>query len=169
VRRPGVVFAATIALVLLADQLTKAAVRSAIPFGRSIPILGGLAFLTHAENTGGAFSILAGTPWLFVAVSSTLIVAALVWFVVKRPTDPLLVLGLGLLIGGAAGNLVDRVAFGYVIDFLDVQIWPIFNVADSGVVVGTGLIVLASVLADLRANRDSHGSDGADNSPTRAD
>jgi len=168
VRRSGVTFAVTIALVLLADQLTKAAVRSAIPFGRSIPILGGLAFLTHAENTGGAFSILTGTPWLFVAVSSTLIVAALIWFVVKRPTDLLLVLGLGLLIGGAAGNLVDRVTFGYVTDFLDVRIWPVFNVADSGVVVGTGLIVLASVLADLRASRESHRSDGADDPPTGA-
>lgn len=147
VRRSGLVLAATAIIVLVLDQLTKALVRAHIAVGDSIPVVGRLVFLTHARNTGAAFSILEGNPWLFAVVSAIVIVAVLVWWFANEPADVLLGLALGLLIGGAAGNLVDRVLLHYVTDFLDVRIIPVFNVADSAVVVGATILALKVAFA----------------------
>jgi signal peptidase II len=131
--------------VLVLDQVTKALVLTHLPLGGSIPVIPGLFDLTHVHNPGGAFGFLSGLSaevrsLLFVAVS--LLAAGLIlYFYWQTPVrQRFLALGLCLLFGGALGNLVDRIRFGVVVDFLDLYVgdlhWPAFNVADSAITVG---------------------------------
>jgi len=126
-------------IFLLLDQLTKFLVRAYLPFGHSYPARGFFRF-THAENTGSAFGILQGhnTPLIFVSFVG-IIVLALIYQSQPRPTN-LLRLSLGLQIGGAIGNLLDRFRLGAVTDFIDVGPWPIFNLADASIISGLALL-----------------------------
>ncbi len=106
-------------------------------------LIPGLLSLTLLHNTGIAFSLLHGLPpALIVALALTVLAVALYnrdgW-----PRTAAVRLGLGLVVGGAAANVVERLRFGYVIDYLDVHVWPVFNLADSAIVIGAGLLVLA--------------------------
>ncbi len=126
-------------IFFLLDQLTKFLVLSYLPLGYSYPPTG-LFRLTHAQNTGSAFGILQGqnTP-LIVASVVGIIVLSLIYHSQPRITN-LLRLSLSLQIGGALGNLVDRLRLGAVTDFIDVGIWPIFNLADASIVTGMALL-----------------------------
>lgn len=128
------------ALFFLLDQLTKYVVRAYIPYRHSFPEDGFLR-ITHTFNTGSAFGLFQGqnTPLILVSVVG-ITVLALVYRSQPRPTN-LLRLSLGLQIGGAAGNLLDRLRLGHVTDFIDVGPWPVFNLADSSIVIG--LLLLA--------------------------
>jgi signal peptidase II len=137
------------ALVLLADQLTKWYVRRTVGLYESIAVIDSLFHITHVRNAGGAFSLLAGAspafrlPF-FVAVCIVAI-TVLLYFVGKvEPRQRLLLFALGGILGGALGNLTDRIIAGEVTDFLDFHwhgyYWPAFNVADS--FISTGMIVL---------------------------
>ena len=127
------------AIFLLLDQLTKFLVRAYLPFGHSYPATGLFRF-THAENTGSAFGILQGhnTPLIFVSFVG-IAVLALIYHSQERPGN-LLRLSLALQFGGAVGNLLDRFRLGAVTDFIDVGIWPIFNLADASIVSGLALL-----------------------------
>ncbi len=131
------------AIVFLLDQLTKFLVRAYLPFGYSFPF-DGFFRITHVHNTGSAFGILQGqnTPLIFVSVIGILVLA-LIYRSQPRPTN-LLRLSLGLQIGGALGNLLDRLRLGWVTDFIDVGAWPVFNLADASIV--TGLVLLGWLL-----------------------
>ena len=129
-----------IAVIILAvDQITKYIIRVNFDYGESIPIIEDIFHLTYVTNPGGAFGIFQDLTIFFI-VSSVVIIVAFPFILKNIPEldseNILYKLSLGLIIGGAAGNLIDRVFFGYVIDFFDFQIWPVFNVADSAVVVG---------------------------------
>lgn len=139
-------------LVVLLDQLTKLWVRSSMALGDSIPVLGRDFFrLTHVENSGVAFGIQTlGVPILIVfnAIASLVLIIVLLRSSQAGPARyPRLVeISLALILGGALGNLIDRVLFGYVTDFLDFDFpdfimtrWPVFNVADSAVTIGMTL------------------------------
>jgi signal peptidase II len=137
------------ALVVLLDQATKLAVLRLIEPYQSIPVVPGFN-LTLAFNRGASFSFLADAGgwqrWLFSAVS---VAASVVILVLLRRTaagDKLNATGLSLVLGGAVGNLIDRLWLGHVIDFLDVYYgawhWPAFNVADSAITVGAALLIL---------------------------
>ncbi|MSQ06524.1 MAG: signal peptidase II [Dehalococcoidia bacterium] len=131
------------ALVFLLDQLTKYAVRAFIPFRNSFPE-DGFFRITHTFNTGSAFGMFQGqnTPLIFVSVVG---IAVLVLVYRSQPqVTSLLRLSLGMQIGGAAGNLLDRLRLGHVTDFIDVGPWPVFNLADSSIVIG--LLLLAWLL-----------------------
>jgi len=131
--------------VLILDQTTKALVLKHLPLGGSISVIPGFFDLTHVHNPGGAFGFLSGMSsevrsLLFVAVS-VLAVGLILYFYWQTPVrQRLLAIGLALLFGGAVGNLIDRVRFGIVVDFLDFYVgelhWPAFNVADSAITVG---------------------------------
>ena len=139
------------AIVFLADQFTKYLVQQFIPFGYSWPLwLGREVFqFTHIHNTGSIFGILQGQNTPLIVVSCIgVFVLIMVYYSQPRPTH-LLRLSLGLQLGGAFGNLVDRLRLGAVTDFIDVSRWPVFNLADASIV--TGLLLLAWIL--LRANR----------------
>lgn len=136
-------------LVLLADQATKAWVLARMEFGASLPLVPPLVRITLWRNTGIAFGLLSGANEL-VALAA---VAAAVWLVLyHRDRWQLRVVrvGTGMVLGGAVGNLVDRVRFGYVVDFLELPYWPIFNVADACIVTGGVLLILSSLRSGRR-------------------
>lgn len=150
-------FAPIAACVFFIDQLSKRLVVRHIPLQSVIRVIPGFFNLTHAVNTGVAFSLFAGSPslWktsLLIAVSAALLVAV-VLIVGRAPKlEWKSGFGLALIVGGALSNLVDRIRFGSVVDFLDFYFrsyhWPTFNLADSSIVIGAGLLILHVLLND---------------------
>ena len=145
------------ALVVL-DQVTKALVLAQLPLHTSIAVIPGFFNLTHVRNPGGAFGFLAGSGgawrhWLFLGAALVALVL-IVYFYQQTPKNkPWLRLALAMIFGGAIGNLIDRVRFGEVVDFLDVYAgqwhWPAFNVADSGVTVGVLIFIFHMVFKKM--------------------
>jgi len=139
------------ALVLVLDQASKLAVDATMQLYESIPLLPYFN-LTYAHNTGAAFSFLANAGgwqrWLFAGLAVVMSGIIGVWLYRLKPYETLMAWALSLVLGGAIGNLIDRVAYGYVIDFLDVYYqnwhWPAFNIADSAICIGVGLMLLES-------------------------
>ena len=158
-----------VAIVIGLDQWTKMLVRKAIPVGGSIAPLGFLGDffqILHWKNTGAAFGIFQNAN-LILMVLGSLIVVVLTWYYFSMKENNLLIrIGLSLAIGGAFGNLIDRITRGYVTDFLSFGRFPIFNIGDSAVTVGVGLMVLALLLEskskkivpeDAMATKDGNG------------
>jgi signal peptidase II len=132
----------TAGAVVVLDQITK---RMAEYYllqtpDHSISIVGELLRLTYVSNRGAAFGILQNQSILFVIVGIAVIGAILVSYRYFPKMSLLLNIALGLQLGGAIGNLMDRIRLGYVVDFVDIAIWPVFNVADSAIVVGVGVL-----------------------------
>ncbi len=133
------------AVVFIADQVSKAWVLRTWPqpYTGEIPIIADWLELTYIQNTGVAFGLFAGVPQLFT-VTSLVIVAAAIWFYLKHVDEAngWLPVTLGLIVGGAIGNVVDRIRFGYVVDFIKTfdGRFPVFNIADSSIVVGVLLM-----------------------------
>lgn len=135
------------ALIFAVDQLTKALVKMHMAPNQSIPVIDNILHLTYVQNTGAAFSLLKGRVFFFVVVSFA-VIAVIVYYLIRLPKEKkLFKFTLALVLGGAFGNLVDRLRFGYVVDFIDFRIWPVFNVADSSVVIGV-LLLLYLVMYD---------------------
>lgn len=128
-------------LVLLVDQLSKWWVVSTLVPGESLSLPGGFMFLTQVHNQGAAFGILQGKSEVFV-VCAVLVVAGLILYSSFYRISCHAQLLTGLLVGGALGNFIDRIRLGYVIDFLDLRWWPVFNVADVAIVCGGILLAL---------------------------
>lgn len=139
-------------IFFLLDQLTKFLARAYLPYGYSWPWRGFFRF-THTENTGSIFGILQGqnTPLIFVSCIGILVLI-MVYYSQPRPTN-LLRFSLALQLGGAFGNLLDRLRLGAVTDFIDVGPWPVFNLADASIV--TGLLLLVWVLLRSGGQSDS--------------
>ena len=132
------------AAVLVLDQATKWWMRRHLAVGESVPLLPGVFHLTLVRNPGVAFGLFARQGVVVLGIAF-LLVALLLITARTRPAAwrPPVPWAMGLILGGALGNLLDRVRFGAVVDFLDFRIWPVFNVADSGITVGAALIVWA--------------------------
>jgi signal peptidase II len=140
------------AVIVGLDQLTKYLVMTYMELGQSIPEEGWIR-LTYTTNTGGAFSLFANQGFL-LAIASILGIAILVLYLRYLPLDSkVLKLGLALDLGGAVGNLIDRVRFGEVVDFVDIGAYPVFNVADSAITVGTVLIIYYLLFIATRKTR----------------
>ena len=132
-------------LVVLADQVSKAFILRHLPYHQSITIIRGFFDITHIRNPGGAFGLMANMSpiartVIFIFISS-LAVGLIFYFYKKTPSShSLLATAFALIFGGAIGNLIDRVRFGNVVDFLDIYLgsfhWPAFNIADSAITVG---------------------------------
>ncbi|MFA6078521.1 MAG: signal peptidase II [Candidatus Omnitrophota bacterium] len=137
-------YAASIALIL--DRLTKHMAVSKMIEGRSVEVLPGVLNLTLVLNKGAAFGLFKHQTMLFAALSVLVIIFIIYYTLSKKMTDRALLVALGLVLGGAVGNLIDRVRLGYVIDFLDVGIWPVFNIADSCITAGAALLILKMFL-----------------------
>lgn len=149
-------------LVVIADQVTKAAIVKWIPYLDTVE-LNSFANLTHQRNYGAAWSFLANAGgwqrWFFVVLASGVSIFIAVWMWRIRDGRYLtLALGLSLVLGGAVGNLVDRIRLGYVVDFI--QVWfgswpfPSFNVADSAITVGAALLIIDSIFFSGRDEAD---------------
>lgn len=128
--------------VFAVDRLTKLLVLADLREGQSIPVIPGFLHITHVRNPGGAFGFLPQGQLFFTTVTLFVLIAVIVYHFVRRPDGLLLNVALGLVLGGTAGNLVDRLTVGRVIDWVDFRVFPVFNVADSALVVGLGLMAL---------------------------
>ncbi len=128
-------------LVILTDRASKVLVSDYMTLGQSIPVLPGVLHLTYIKNPGAAFGMFPGQPWFLIFVG-VLIVAAMLFYVHRVDRNSLLQLALALMLGGATGNLIDRILYRGVIDFIDFRIWPVFNVADIALVAGVGVLLL---------------------------
>lgn len=133
-------------LIIIADQYTKLLVRQEMFLGQSKPLIDGVLHLTYVQNTGGAFGILRHHTQLFIAVSILVIGFMLYYLAREKEKDFFHKLIFSLILGGAVSNLVDRVLFGYVVDFIDVLIWPVFNFADMAISVSIVLLILYTML-----------------------
>ena len=132
--------------VVIVDRLTKHFLYGNLSEGESIRIIPGLFHVTLVLNSGTAFGLFKGRSAFFMVL--TALVMALICFYVWRGgcKDLLTLTALGLILGGAAGNLIDRVLFGYVIDFLDFRIWPVFNIADASITIGAFILTMRLIL-----------------------
>ena len=139
-RRAALRAALVCAVVIGLDQLTKHTLGTWIRPGQVRHVLPGLT-LVYERTTGVAFSFLAGTGALVYTVT-VIALGALIAFLLRRPSRPLLWLPTGMLVGGAIGNLIDRVALGSVIDFIKLPHWPAFNLADTCITFGVIILVL---------------------------
>lgn len=163
-------FLLLIALVAGLDQVSKAWIVAHFSLFESKVVIPGLFNLTHLTNNGAAFSILAGQPavWRQVFfIAASLVALVCIWIAQRSFGRQGLAYttSLGLIAGGAVGNLIDRIRFGHVIDFLDFYVknshWPAFNVADSAITVGVGLFMVKNLFFDrnppsLPANYPAH-------------
>jgi signal peptidase II len=139
------------AVVVAVDQLTKWWALESLSDG-PIDVIEGVLTLRLGFNSGGAFGLFQGLPGIFLL--TTVVVIGIILFWIRRLEDPRWLIPLGLVLGGGLGNLADRIfrdLDGRVIDFIDFHVWPIFNLADSAIVIGVGLVILLG----WRPRRDS--------------
>jgi len=155
-KRRNVVFFLTALLIVVADQLSKIWIRTNLAVGQSLPEVG-FPRLTHISNTGAAFGLFQGQTFPLIIVALVGVAVLLFYAFLFYRRFPLLDnwsawTGLGLVLGGTVGNLIDRLRFGYVTDFIDFGFWPAFNLADSTIVVGV-IIFAYSLLSLARAEK----------------
>lgn len=129
------------------DLWTKQMAAAQLAGGSAVPVIGKVLQLTYVENRGAAFGILQGQHLFFLMMTVGIIIGLLYYLYTRREKKWLLTLSIGLIIGGAVGNLVDRMTLGYVVDFImidfvDFYHFPVFNIADIGVTTGTALFAL---------------------------
>jgi signal peptidase II len=115
----------------------------------SIPIIPGFLWITRIHNSGIAFGFFPGLPRLFMAVTILSMLIVLYFYLTIQPRTMLTILGCAFILGGAAGNLIDRVHYGHVVDFINFSFWPAFNLADSSVSIGVAFL-LASFLFEKK-------------------
>ena len=147
------------AAVLALDRITKVLAERSLQDG-PVELIPGVLDLRYTTNPGGAFGLFGGIPWLFVAISAAVIIAIVL--ASRQLPATASAVGLGLVLGGAMGNLIDRAIrgpgfSGEVVDFIDLQVWPIFNVADSAIVIGAAVLLLSGLRRQPAARGDPGG------------
>ncbi|MEI8308865.1 MAG: signal peptidase II [Chloroflexales bacterium] len=150
--------AAITALVIAADQVSKAwIVQNLGPetMTRSITVVGDAAHIVYSHNTGVAFSLFQGMPQLLTVAGLMIVAGAIYFYATQLPNRRVSVqVILGLIMGGAFGNLIDRVRLGYVVDFIQVGWFPVFNLADSAITVGAALLMLQFLREEITQRRE---------------
>ena len=141
------VFYLIVGAVFIFDQISKEFIRLWMPLGDSWPSTGFLR-IVHGTNTGSAFGLFAGFTNLLILASILGIAAVLYYFYRQGNNAIALRISLGLIVGGALGNLFDRVVFGKVVDFISVGWWPSFNIADSAISVGMFLLIFTMICGE---------------------
>lgn len=150
-------------LVIIADQLSKLYIVENLVYRQRIEIFS-LLDITRLHNTGAAFSLFADMGgwqrWFFIALGFSVALLIIVWLVRLRvPQQRLLASGLALILGGAIGNVIDRLIYGHVVDFIHVHYadwyWPAFNIADSAITIGAVILVLDTFLDARRQKKPS--------------
>jgi signal peptidase II len=147
------------AIVFLLDYASKKIISHTVTLdtGR-IEVLGNFFIITHIHNKGAAFGILQNQRWFFILIT-LIVVSGIIWYMRRtyRTGKPLLLFALGMILGGAVGNFLDRAIFGEVVDFLQFNFgsytFPIFNLADSAIVCGVGLVILDALLVPKQENQ----------------
>lgn len=134
-----------IPLIIILDQVAKYLIKNFLSKGDSFPLIKNWLHLTYVQNFGAAFGIFKKGTDFFIFISSFAIIFIILMFLYERELkssrNKRLRLGLGMILAGAVGNLIDRLRFGYVIDFIDIRIWPVFNIADSSITIGAIFLI----------------------------
>ena len=128
-------------LVFIIDQLVKHLVVSTMHLGQSLPVIKGIFHITYVLNPGAAFGMLEHQRWIFILVALAAVLLGAAFYKKLQQESFLMRSGAGLLLGGAVGNLADRIQSGLVVDFLDFRIWPVFNIADIAICAGAGILI----------------------------
>jgi signal peptidase II len=137
---------------LFADQLTKQIVASRLALGEEVAVIGPFS-IHHVQNSGIAFGLFASATSVVIALTGVAVAWMLLFFARSGARHPVLPVGLGLVIGGSASNLVDRIRLGHVTDFLDLRFWPAFNLADTFIVIGVGILLVSLVVTEREPRR----------------
>jgi len=137
-------------LIIIIDQISKWIVEANL-INTRIPVIDNLFYLTYLQNTGGAWGLLENNKMLFIIGIPIILIAISIYLLKCKNINRLERIGFCVLIGGAIGNYIDRLFRGYVVDYIDFVIWPVFNIADIAVVVGVGLII-CSLFVDKNKN-----------------
>ncbi len=156
------------------DQLSKYLVVANMELHESVDIIPGVFRFTYIHNDGAAFGSLDDARWVFMILSSVAIVGILVFMFWKKPQDKLMLASLTLIVSGGIGNMIDRIALGYVIDFIDFCAFPkiwmwVFNVADSFVCIGAGMLMLWLILDMVREAKEEKAKKAAEPSEDKKD
>jgi signal peptidase II len=151
--------AVTLAAVL-ADQVTKHVVASALSLDEELHVVGPFS-IHHVQNSGIAFGLFSSATSVVIVLTTVAVAWMLGFFARSGARHPLLPAAIGLLLGGSLSNLIDRIRLGHVTDFLDLRYWPAFNLADSFIVIGVAILLAALVAADRGPRR------GRANAPAR--
>ena len=128
-------------LVFIVDQLVKHLVVSTMHLGQSVPVIKEIFHITYVLNPGAAFGMLEHQRWIFILSACVVVLMTCSFYRQIQRESIFIRLGADLLLGGAAGNLLDRIQSGLVVDFLDFRIWPVFNIADIAICAGAGLLI----------------------------
>ncbi|MFC1697771.1 signal peptidase II [Nanoarchaeota archaeon] len=138
ISKKDTIFVLTAIIVILIDQITKY-FGSTIGLGKTIPIIPNIFHFTYQVNPGSSFSMFQGFFWL-TFIASLIVIGAILYYYNQMPKK--LIIPIALILGGTIGNLIDRIAFdGIVRDFIDFQVWPVFNIADSALVIGAAILI----------------------------
>ncbi|HEX4324063.1 MAG TPA: signal peptidase II [Gaiellaceae bacterium] len=161
-RLQWVALAAIALAAVVVDQVTKHVVVGSLRLGEGVHVVGPFT-IRHVENSGIAFGFFSNATAAVIVVTAIAIGWMLAYFARSGARHPVLPVALGLVIGGSVSNLADRVRLGFVTDFLDVRYWPAFNVADSCIVIGVGILLAALLLAE----REPPAPQGLEASPAK--
>ncbi len=138
-------------LAVVLDQWAKVLAVTYLKPISTLPLIEGVFHFTYRENRGAAFSMFADQPWVFMSISTVAIIGMLVYFFSAKDMPALIRYPLGMVVGGGIGNMIDRIAVGFVVDFIDVRIinFAVFNIADCFVTVGAALLFVG-LLIEIR-------------------
>lgn len=147
-------FAGTAVFVCIFDQWTKLLAERSLVLNNTVPVINGMFHFTLVHNTGAAFGILRSKPEIFIYVS-VLAILFIPFFIFKNrfKLSTLEITAMTFIFSGASGNLIDRVLYGHVIDFFDLRVWPVFNVADSFITIGAMLLVWTAIRKSMIENQ----------------
>ena len=135
-----------VTFIVVLDQLSKSYIQANMRLGESIPVLPDIFHITYILNPGAAFGLFADQTFFFIGLAVAMVLAVIYFYPAIKKESAWMKIGVGLLVGGAIGNLVDRIQIGKVVDFFDFRIWPIVNIADIGIVCGAFIIVAAAFM-----------------------
>jgi signal peptidase II len=153
----------TLIVVVVLDQITKALIRASLEPVETVVLIKRLVYITHVRNTGAAFGLMPGQQSLFILTSVLVLLGIVLYWWRARPSSLVLSLSLGLVAGGAIGNLIDRAVSGRVTDFIDIRILPVFNVADMAIVAGAAGLFAWALFAPIEPHEEEEapGESGA--------
>lgn len=142
--------------ITIVDQLIKMGASS---LSNNIEVIKDFFYITYAENTGAAFSILNNSRFFLILMGICAVFMIFIFFIKNKKQTKLSIASYGILLGGIIGNLFDRIKYGYVIDYLDFKIFgynfPIFNLADIAIVIGCFLLIIMTIMEDKDGNKDN--------------
>ena len=140
--KKNILIFSTALIAVFLDQLAKFLIRKNLQLNESLPLIKDIFHLTYLKNTGSAFSLFQGYNPVFIFFSVIVMIAIFCFIKKVKENEKIMQFAVGLLLGGTSGNLIDRIIYGRVTDFIDFRIWPVFNVADSAVTVSVIIFII---------------------------